>query len=84
MASGLPVVVNDIETMEELVQNGKNGFRTDFDNHKHVSNLIIKLLKDRQLRKKIELFNRSHTKKFDWSFVAKKIDKVYQEAMNLN
>jgi len=82
MAAGLPAVVNDIETMKELVQNGKNGFRIDFNDYDCVAKTILRLLKDKSLRKKIEASNRSYTKKFDWSFVAKKIDSVYREVID--
>jgi alpha-1,3-mannosyltransferase len=84
MAAGLPVVVNDIDAMKELVQNGKNGFRINFNDYDCVAKTILRLLEDNDLRKKIEASNRSYTKNFDWSSVAKNIDKVYKEVISSN
>jgi len=77
MASGLPVVVNNIPSMKEIISNGKNGFVVDFSKYKKVSKLIIKILKDKKLQKSIDRNAKASTKKYDWENICDKLIGVY-------
>lgn len=82
MAAGLPVVVNNIETLRELVQNGKNGYIVDFNDVHQASRVTLRLLKSRQVREKIGKSARSYSKRFDWNIVAKNVEKIYEQLEN--
>jgi len=77
MASGLPVVVNNIEPMREIVKNGKNGFTTNFDDYKKTAKIILKILKNKKLRKKIDKNAKSYSEKFDWNNIIRNLKKIY-------
>ena len=77
MAAGLPVVVNDIETMHEIVKNGKDGYIVNFGDYKKVSEFLYKLLINSGLQKKLGKNAKRSAKKFDWDIIAGKIEKVY-------
>lgn len=50
MASGLPVITNDIGAVSEIIETGKDGYITDKDS---MVNILNKLIDDIQLRKLI-------------------------------
>jgi len=77
MASGLPVVVNNIEPMREIVKNGKNGFTSNFDDYKKTAKIILKILKNKKLRKKIDKNAKSYSEKFDWNNIIRNLKKIY-------
>ena len=52
MSVGLPVVVNDIESMRIIIRNGVNGYIVNFDDFNKTAKIIINLLKDRKLATK--------------------------------
>jgi alpha-1,3-mannosyltransferase len=78
MAAGLPVVVNNIETMKELIRNGRNGYIVNFKNHNKTARVVLKLLRNKSLREKIGESARYYSKKFDWSIVAANVEKIYE------
>lgn len=51
MASGLPVVAANIMALPELVRDGKNGYLFNQTDYKTLANQIIKILKNRGLKK---------------------------------
>ena len=77
MAVGLPTIANNIDSMKSIVQNRKNGFLVDFDNHKNVSSTVLKLLKDRKLRTKMSKHAKASVKEYDWGNIIKKIENFY-------
>jgi glycosyltransferase involved in cell wall biosynthesis len=77
MASGLPVVVNDIPTMREIINNGENGFIVDFREYKKVSELIEKLLMNKTLLVEIGEKTKLSTRVYDWKNIVTKLEKVY-------
>lgn len=81
MAAGIPVVVNDIESMRELVKNGKNGFRTDFTDYEKTSKLIAKILQNKKLMGELSTNGRNYARQFDWEVVAKKLENLYDDLM---
>jgi glycosyltransferase involved in cell wall biosynthesis len=77
MASGLPVVVNDIPTMREIINNGENGFIVEFKDYKKVSELIEKLLMSKTLLVKIGEKAKLSTRVYDWKNIVTKLEKIY-------
>ena len=78
MASGLPVVVNDIETMNEMVVNGKNGYIVNFDDYSKIAGILLKLLQDRKLQKRLGDNGKITARKFDWDEIVAKVENVYR------
>lgn len=53
MATGVPVVVNDIPGVEQLIQDGHNGLLVDAESSVQTSDAIHRLITDSELRKTI-------------------------------
>lgn len=77
MASGCPVIVNNIEAFRNFVSNGKNGFITDFSDTERAS-MVVESAFGRSL-KKIQRNARLYAKAYDWSGTIKKIIGIYEE-----
>ena len=78
MASGMPVVVNNIETMHEIVDSGRSGFVVDFMEYESVADLLIRLLKDETARKDLGKNAGQAAKRFDWDRIESVIEKLYR------
>mgnify|MGYP001579341892 FL=1 len=78
MSVGLPVVVNDIESMRIIIRNGVNGYIVNFDDFNKTAKIIINLLKDRKLATKIGNASRTYSKKYDWYNVVSSVEKIYK------
>jgi alpha-1,3-mannosyltransferase len=76
MASGLPVVVNNIPTMREIVENRKTGYIVNFENYKKVAKIIYRLLRGNS---KIGENARRATKKYDWERTVNILLKIYKD-----
>ena len=79
MSAGIPVVVNDIDSMKEIVKNGINGFRVNFKNHAETSRIIAKALRNKKTMLKVGNSARNYAKFFDWSRVIQDLERVYGE-----
>lgn len=78
MASRTPVIAKRLECYKEFCNN-KNSILID---EKNLAESIIHLLKNRGLRKRLSLNGIKTAKEFSWDRVAKKIEKVYHEALS--
>lgn len=68
MASGLPVITNEVGAVGELINNGQNGFIAE--NHNSYQNALLKLIDNFDLRKKIGQMARQNIKdKFSWETI---------------
>ncbi|MFH0889587.1 MAG: glycosyltransferase family 4 protein [Candidatus Aenigmatarchaeota archaeon] len=65
MASGCPVVVNDIKAFRNFVTNGKNGYIVDFENTEKAAENIIRVL--RSDLSSVSKNARTCAKQYDWS-----------------
>lgn len=76
MSAGLPLITNQVGAASEIIDNGKNGFVCD--NNDNYQQLLLKLINDVSLRKKIgEAAIEKVKKDFDWSKLVKKYIKIY-------
>jgi len=53
MAIGLPVVVSDVGSLPELVENGRDGVVVERNDKKQIKKAVVKILKDREFARKI-------------------------------
>jgi len=80
MASGLPVVTNEIGAVGELIDSGKNGFITS--NHQNYQNILLKLMNDFDLRKSIgETARKKIEEKFNWKIILPKWIELYRSLL---
>jgi len=70
MACGKPVVSTKVGAIPEIVENGKTGFLVDLKNPKQLSEAILKLASDENLRNKLGKEGRKKVeKKYDWDII---------------
>tara|TARA_B100001250_G_scaffold414017_1_gene450251 strand:+ start:337 stop:1383 length:1047 start_codon:yes stop_codon:yes gene_type:complete len=83
MACGLPVVVSDIPSNNEWINNGENGFIFSKGNSKDLSKKLLHLVKDRKLRLKQSKINQNITSfRADWDKNFTTLQKVYNLLYN--
>jgi len=78
MASGLPVVVSKVGGLPEIINDGVNGFLVEPGNAKQISEKVLLLLGDHELRETISNNNKENIKKYSWETVVDRLEKVYQ------
>jgi len=77
-----PVVVTEIGSIHEVVENGKTGFIVPPRDEKALAEAIVKLLKDDELRKQMgENAYRKMKEELSWDKIAEKTIEVYKEAI---
>lgn len=77
-----PVVVTDVGSIPEVVDDGKTGFIVPPKDSKALANAIIKLLKDDELRKQMgKNAYKKMKKELSWDKIAEKTIEVYKEAI---
>lgn len=83
MACGKPVVVPDIDGINEIVKNGINGLLFPAKQSKSMAEDIVKLINDKELRERLgkKAFLTAQ-KNHNWTVVANAIEKVYNETLN--
>lgn len=80
MASGLPVVTNQVGAVSEIIDNGKDGFIAE--NNQNYQNILLKLMNDFALRRNIGLAARKKIKeKFSWETVLPKWIELYKKLL---
>ena len=84
MAAGKAVVASDIPGMNEIIKNGFNGVLVQPRNVSAFSNIIITLLEDDPLRKRLQRNARNTMLKyFTWQRHLNLLNSVYEEAANV-
>jgi len=80
MASGLPVVTNNIGAVSEIIDNGENGFIvSDRENYQ---NVLLKLMSDFEFRKKIgNMARQKIITGFSWKVILSKWLELYKELL---
>ncbi len=82
-AAGKPVIGANIGATPEVIRNNVDGFLVEFDNPKHISEILVKLLKNRNLRKKLGTAGNTKVKQnYTWDKIAQKTHNLYQDLIN--
>lgn len=80
MACGKPVVTTNCSSLPELVENNKNGFLCKVDDLDDFVRKIEILAKNKNLRKRICVYNRKKVlKKFNLENTVKKYVEIYKK-----
>lgn len=72
MACGLPVIATKCGGPEEFVKDGKGGYLIPAKNSYQLTKVIIKLIENPKLRKRMGIFNRKYVKKYSHSVIKNK------------
>jgi alpha-1,3-mannosyltransferase len=78
MAAGVPVAVNDIGAFRTFIKNGKNGFVTDFSDHRKAALRIAEIMARHDLGAISENARRT-AKAYDYKQAAKRFELLYQD-----
>jgi glycosyltransferase involved in cell wall biosynthesis len=77
MASNLPVVASQIGGIPDIIKNGVNGYLVPPNDLKKLSNAIIYLLKNKDIREKMGKNGRQKIKNYSWKKIAIETGKLY-------
>ena len=79
MASGKPVVASNVGGIPEIVVNEQEGSLVDYGNPEQLADIIIKLLSDKELRRKMGHAGREKARNYNWNIIAEKTVNYYRE-----
>ncbi|MCK5015512.1 MAG: glycosyltransferase family 4 protein, partial [Candidatus Peribacteraceae bacterium] len=79
MSAGIPVVLSDIESFRNFIDNGNNGFIVDFSDSKISSKLILSIL-NKDLSK-ISKNAKKTAAEYGWKNIIEKIEDVYEKSI---
>lgn len=81
-ACSLPVIVSDMGGLPEVIENGITGFLVESENVDALSEAIIKLINDKELREKMGNSGRKFVKeKYEWSKCTEIMKSIYDRLM---
>lgn len=81
MAAGLPIIAANVGGIADLVENGKNGFVVNPGSSKDLAEVIIRLISNPYLAKKISVKNLEDIKPKNWRVITEKINEVYKSIL---
>ena len=82
LATGVPVVTTDVNVLPEIIQHEKNGFVVAAENPFDMSEAIVKILQNNDLKDKISKQNEEDFKnKFEMNVVAKSVLDIYKSLL---
>lgn len=81
-ASGLPMVVSDLDTLKCIIEEGYNGLFTKRGDEKNLADAIIYLLENEDVREKMGKNARKKVEDYSWERIAEETEKVYTEVIN--
>lgn len=81
MASGLPVIASNLCGISEIIEDGKSGLLVPPSDVNALTNSIIYLLEDENLRKKMSANAIKRAKGYSWAKVAEETERVYREVL---
>ena len=77
-ASGLPMVVSDLNTFKCIIEDGYNGLFTKRGNKNSLADAIIYLLENEEVRKEMGRNARKKVKNYSWERIAEMTEEVYK------
>ena len=80
-ASGLPMVVSNLDTFKCIIEEDYNGAFTKRGDEKNLADAIIYLLENEDIRKKMSKNAMERIKDYSWERIAEKTEKVYNNVL---
>jgi glycosyltransferase involved in cell wall biosynthesis len=77
-ASGLPMVVSDLNTFKCIINDGYNGVVIKRGDEKSLANAIIYLLENEDIRKEMGRNAKKKAEKYSWEKIAEMTEEVYR------
>jgi glycosyltransferase involved in cell wall biosynthesis len=84
MASGLPIISTNVGGLSEIINNNENGFLVDSKNPEQISEKILLLFNNEELRIKISKNNLEKVKNYSWESVIDRLEKIYFDIIKIN
>ena len=78
-ASGLPIVVSDLDTFKCIIEDGYNGIVTKRGDENNLADAIIYLLENEEVREKMGENAKKKVDDYSWERIAEKTEKIYEE-----
>jgi len=83
-AAGKPVIGARIGATPEVIRENIDGFLVEFDNPEDIAQKVVKLLKNKRLRKRLGSAGQLKvSQNYTWDIIAKKTHELYQTLMNI-
>jgi len=80
MSSGCPVVATNIAGNPDMIKNGKSGFLIKTKSPNAISNAVLEILSDRDLKDKfIKKARLTIEQKYDWNIIVNHFNKLFKE-----
>ena len=81
-ASGLAMVVSDLDTFKCIIEESYNGLFSKRGNEKSLANAIIYLLENEEIGKKMGKNAKKKIEDYSWEKIAEETEKVYERVIN--
>lgn len=81
VACGTPVVASDVGAIPEIIKNGYNGLLSKPADPESIARNVIKVLSDKNLRRRLSANGPRSVKKFDWGKAAESYLAMYRSAI---
>ena len=78
-ASGLPMIVSDLDTLKCIVEEGYNGFFTKRGDENDLAETIIYLLENEEVRERMGKNARKKVEDYSWEKIAEETEKAYSD-----
>ena len=82
MVAGLPVIASKVGGLPEIIKDGENGFLVEPKNPELITEKVLLLLGDEELRKRISRNNRKKAKGYSWESVVERLEEVYRSLLD--
>ncbi|MCS7367306.1 MAG: glycosyltransferase family 4 protein [archaeon YNP-WB-062] len=83
-ASGLPIVVSDLNTFKCIIKDGYNGLFTKRGDAKSLASAIIYLLENEDVRRRMGENARKNVENYSWNKITEEYEEVYERVLNEN
>lgn len=80
-AAGLPIVVSSLDAFKAFIRDGYNGLVADVGNTKSLAEQIIRILSDKELKKRISKNARVSVQDYSWHDIARRIEALYLQIL---
>jgi glycosyltransferase involved in cell wall biosynthesis len=82
MANGVPVIASDLGAPKEIITDGANGYLINPESTEKLAEMIVSLLTDEELKKKIGNKGREHVQdNYQVNKYARSVEKIYSELL---